>query len=73
MEKKTQLIINPKNHVLHLAKQLSVQEISANSSYVEEIHKRAKLGGSSYISLVSLKKFQIETDVVVILDCEGNY
>jgi threonine dehydratase len=63
----------PEEHALHLAKQLGVQGISVNSSYVKEIHKRTKLGGSSCISLASLKKFQIETDIVVILDCEGNY
>ena len=63
----------PEEHALYLAKQLEVQGISVNSSYVKEIHKRTKLGGSSCISLASLKKNQIETDVVVILDCEGNY
>lgn len=63
----------PEEHALYLAKKLNIQGISVNSSYVKEIHKRTKLGGSSCISLASLKKFQIETDVVVILDCEGNY
>ena len=63
----------PEEHSLYLAKKLNIQGISVNSSYVKEIHKRTKLGGSSCISLASLKKFQIETDVVVILDCEGNY
>ena len=63
----------PEEHALYLATQLGVQGISVNSSYVKEIHKRTKLGGSSCISLASLKKFQIETDIVVILDCEGNY
>ena len=63
----------PEEHALYLAKKLNIQGISVNSSYVKEIHKRTKLGGSSCISLASLKKIQIETDVVVILDCEGNY
>jgi len=63
----------PEEHALELAKQLGIRGISVDSSYVKEIHKQTGLGGSTCISLASLKKFQIESDVIVVLDCEGNY
>ena len=63
----------PEEHALELAKQLGIRGISVDSSYVKEIHKQTGLGGSTCISLASLKKFQIEIDVIVVLDCDGNY
>ena len=40
---------------------------------VKKIHKETGLGGSSCIALASLDELQINSDIIVILDCEGNY
>ena len=63
----------PETYALTMAKQLQIQGISVNSSFVKEIHKQTGLGGSSCISLAALDEIVIESDVIVILDCEGNY
>lgn len=63
----------PELYALQTALELNIKGISVKNKNVKKIHKETGLGGSSCIALASLDELQINSDIIVILDCEGNY
>jgi threonine dehydratase len=62
----------PEQYAFEIAQQLKVKAISVDEKDVEAIHNQIKLGGSSCIAFTVLKEIDITSDMIIILDCEGN-
>ena len=62
----------PEQYAFEIAQELKVKAISVDEKDVEMIHNQTKLGGSSCIALTALKETNITSDIIIILDCEGN-
>lgn len=62
----------PEEYALNEAIRLGVRGVTVESANVGVIHDEMGLGGSSCIAFAALDKIDIDTDIVVILDCEGN-
>jgi len=63
----------PEEYALKEAIRLGIQGVTVDSADVGMIHDETGLGGSSCIAFAALDKIDIDTDIVVILDCEGNW
>ena len=63
----------PEEYALNTAINLNVPGISVNDTCVKKLQKNTGLGGSTCIALAGLEKISTESDIIVILDCEGNY
>ena len=62
----------PESYALETALQIGISGVTVNTKMVETIHQKTNLGGSSCIALAALDELHITSDVIVILDCEGN-
>jgi threonine dehydratase len=62
----------PELYALATARELGIKGVTVETSNIERIHNATKLGGSSCIALAALDKLDITSDIIVILDCEGN-
>jgi threonine dehydratase len=62
----------PELYALETARNLGIKGVTVDTSSIERIHRATKLGGSSCIALAALDKLDITSDIIVILDCEGN-
>ena len=63
----------PEEYALNTAIQLQIKGVTVKNKHVKNIHKETGLGGSSCIALATLDEIQINSDIIIILDCEGNY
>jgi len=63
----------PELYALQTALELNIKGGSVKNKHVKKIHKETGLGGSSCIALAALEEMQINSDIIVVLDCEGNY
>lgn len=62
----------PESFALETALEIGISGVTVNTKSIEIIHEETKLGGSSCIALAALDELRITTDIIVILDCEGN-
>lgn len=62
----------PEQYALETALKIGIEGITVETSEIEKIHAATGLGGSSCIALASLDKIYTTSDIIVILDCEGN-
>ncbi len=63
----------PEEYALNTAINLNISGVSVKDQDVENLQKRTGLGGSTCIALAGLEKISIKSDIIVILDCEGNH
>lgn len=63
----------PEEYALQRALKLNIKGVSVKNKLVKKIHRETGLGGSSCIALATLEEIQINSDIIIILDCEGNY
>jgi threonine dehydratase len=62
----------PELFAFETAQRLGVEAISVETAKAKAVCDRTGLGGSSGIALAALESANISTDVIVVLDCEGN-
>ena len=62
----------PEQYALETALKIGIEGVTVETSEIEKIHVDTGLGGSSCIALASLDKICATSDIIVILDCEGN-
>ncbi len=62
----------PEQYALETALELGIEGVRVELSAIEKIHTDTGLGGSSCIALAALDKIDMTSDIIVILDCEGN-
>ena len=62
----------PEIYALQVGKKIIDKAVVVNNNDVIQIQKKTKLGGSSCIALSAIDKYCVDTDYIVVLDCEGN-
>ena len=62
----------PEQYALETALKIGVVGVTVETNKIEQIHSDTGLGGSSCIALAALDHIQSTSDLIVILDCEGN-
>ena len=63
----------PEKYALDTAIKLKISGVSVKDKDVENLQKGTGLGGSTCIALAGLEKISTNSDIIVILDCEGNH
>jgi threonine dehydratase len=63
---------SPEQYALETAIELGIKGVTVETCEMEKIHNDTGLGGSSCIALAALDKIDMTSDIIVILDCEGN-
>ena len=63
----------PEDYALNTAIKLNIQGVSVKYKDVKDLQKSTGLGGSTCIALAGLEKISTHSDIIIVLDCEGNH
>lgn len=63
----------PEEYALNTAIKLNITGVSVKDIDVKKLQKSTGLGGSTCIALAGLEKISTNSDIIIILDCEGNH
>ena len=63
----------PEEYALNTAIRLNITGVTVNNDNVEKLQKITGLGGSTCIALAGLEQISTNSDIIIILDCEGNH
>ena len=63
----------PEEYALKTAIRLNIRGVTVKDQDVEKLQKSTGLGGSTCIALAGLEKISTNSEIIIILDCEGNH